>query len=140
MDENWDPNIIQPKYIQDTLNMDKIHIQKYLWLSKNNSPPQKTLSSHKVELNWTKIGISSEYTQNTDRIHRKRRKYLLTSSNKCQKINLHPEKNHICRKVELNWTKIGIPSEYTQNTPKICTGYTGNGENTYSKVVINVKK
>ena len=55
-------------------------------------------------------------------------------------MNSPPKKTHICRKVELNWTKIGIPSEYTQNTPKILTGYTGNGENTYSKVVINVKK
>ena len=35
-----------------------------------------------------------------------------------------------------------MPIGYTQNTPKIPTGYTeytGYGENTYSTVVINVK-
>ena len=45
--------------------------------------------------------------------------HLLKSSNKCQKINLHPEKPHISHKVELYRTKIGIPTEYTQNTDRI---------------------
>ena len=72
-----------------------------------------------MDQNWDLIRIHPKYTQNTDRIHQKRRKYLLKSSNKCQKINLHPEKPHISHKVELYRTKIGIPTEYTQNTDRI---------------------
>ena len=49
-------------------------------------------------------------------------------------MNSPPQKTHIRRKVELIGPKLGSQQDH----PKIPTGYTGYGENTYSTVVINV--
>ena len=68
--------------------------------------PKKPHLTHKAELDWIKIGITTEYTLNTPQIQPIRIQYTIKSYFNCQKWNPHPRKPHLTHITELDRSKI----------------------------------